>query len=242
MHKSCVVFFALLCLLLGGCGNLIDSFLMPEAELSAEDLFESANDAMRDKNYSLSISNFVKLKENYPLSPYVMEAELSLADAYYLDGDWFMAVEAYKEFEVMHPRHAAIPYVLFQIGRSDMNTYTSIDRPPTQIHEAVSYFIRLHESFPGDEYADKAEEQIKQCRRLLAEYEVYMADFFFRIQKYRAAWMRYKNVIADYKDIEDLYQYSVIRSGVAYALQTEAEAEESRLEREGGWQNLFKWL
>jgi outer membrane protein assembly factor BamD len=197
---------------------------------------------MRDKNYALSISNFTKLKENYPFSPYVMEAELSLADAYFLDSDWLMAVEAYKEFEVMHPRHSAIPYVLYQIGRSNMQSYTSVDRPPTLIHEAVSYFTRLTESFPGDEYADKAAEQIRQCRRMLAEYEVFLADFFFRTEKYRSAWMRYRNVINDYKDIEDLYNYALIQGNAAYARQIESETEENREEREGGWKQLFKWL
>jgi outer membrane protein assembly factor BamD len=237
-----ILLVSVFCLLLGGCSSLIDSFLLPEPELSAEDLFETANDAMRDQNYALSISNFTKLKENYPFSPYVMEAELSLADVYYLDEDWLMAAEAYKEFEVMHPKHSAMPYVLYQIGRSSMQTYVSVDRPPTLIHEAISYFIRLRESFPGDEYAEKSEEQIKQCRRILAEYEVYMADFFFRIKRYRSAWMRYKNVIADYRDIEDLYNYSLIRANAAYALQVEDEAEENRRAREGSLYEFFNWL
>jgi outer membrane protein assembly factor BamD len=233
---------AFLCVLLSGCSALLDSFLLPEAELDAEDLFETANDAMLDKNYALSIKNFTRLRENFPYSPYAIEAELSLADAYYLDSDWLMAVEAYKEFEAMHPKHPAIPYVLYQIGLSGMHTYTSVDRPPTLIHEALSYFIRLRESFPGDEYSDKAVEQIRECRRLLAGYEIYLGDFFFRTKKYRSAWMRYKNVITDYKDIEDLYSYALVQADAAYALQVEAEAERTRRAREGSVLDLFNWL
>lgn len=244
MSKTAItrVFLLLaMCFIMGGC-SLLDAFLMPEPEMGAQDLFEYGNDAMREKDYARSIRYFTKLKENYPFSPYVTEAELSLADSYYLDDDWLMAADAYMEFEAMHPRHQAIPYVLYQIGMSNMRSYTSIDRPPTQVHEAISYFNRLRDSFPGDEYAEKAEAEIQNCRRLLAEYEIYMADFFFRTERYRAAWTRYSNVIRDYQDITDLYEYAAVQVNAAYSKHVEQESEQTRREREGTWRKWFDWL
>ena len=238
---SITALLALLSFCCAGC-TVLDYFLLPEPELSAEEYFEYGNDAMAEKDYATSIRYFTKLKEMYPFSPYVTEAELSLGDAYFLDEDWLMAVEAYKEFEQMHPRHQAIPYVLYQIGISNLRTYTSIDRPPTLVNEAMSYFVRLRDSFPGDEYAEKADAEIQTCRRFLAEYEVYLGDFYFRIEKYRSAWMRYQNVLRDYPDITDLHEYAGVQSQAAYALQVESEAEENRKEREGGWHEWFNWL
>lgn len=234
---------ALLCLLLAGCGGSDDNFVPdPNPDATALLLFEEANVAMQDKNYVKSVELYNKLKEDYPFSPYTIEAELSLADSYYLDEEWLFAIDAYKEFEAMHPRHEAMPYVLYQIGMSNMLTYDSIDRPPTRVAEAQSYFMRLRDTYPGHEYSIKAAEQIKQCRRTLAEYEVYSGDFFFRTQNYHAAWRRYMIVVQNFPEIKDLYDYSEKRRHVSYFMHMRKINEEERRVRENTWHNWFKWL
>lgn len=238
---SKLLLFLFLCLSMAGC-SVVDSVLLPDPEESAQDLFEAGNDAMLEKDYLASIKHFTKLKENYPFSPYTVEAELSLADAYFLDGEWLMASEFYKEFESLHPRHTAIPYVLYQIGMSNMNSYRSVDRPPTFVREAYAYFTRVQDSYPDDEYAEKSAEQIKKCRRLLAEYEIYTGDFYFRTENYGAAWLRYKVVVDSYKDIEDLHRYASEKIHAAYLLRSQKEAEEERRAREGSWKDWFNWL
>ena len=93
-------------LLLSGCG-IIDYFFLPPPEDTAQELYEGANDAMQEKNYSQAAQYYTKLKDNFPFSPYTVEAELSLGDAFFLDGKYPEAAEAYKEFESLHPRHEA---------------------------------------------------------------------------------------------------------------------------------------
>ena len=72
-------------LLLSGCG-IIDYFFLPPPEDTAQELYEGANDAMQEKNYSQAAQYYTKLKDNFPFSPYTVEAELSLGDAFFLDG------------------------------------------------------------------------------------------------------------------------------------------------------------
>lgn len=236
-----VALFLVLTMAPGGCA-VVDTFFLPEPVGSAQELFEAGNDAMLDKNYPASIKHFTKLKENYPFSPYSLEAELALADAYFLDSDWLQAVEAYKEFESMHPRHQAIPYVLFQIGVANLNSYTSIDRPPTQVHEAYSYFNRLRETYPGTEYAELAVVKMQQCRRLMAENEIFIGDLYYKNKRYGAAWLRYKRVVEDYSDIEDLYEYARGKVHGTYILYNQSAAEKDRREREGTWHRFLNWL
>ena len=100
-----------------GCG-IIDLIYLPPAEDTAQEIFEAANDAMSEKNYVRAVELYNKLRDNYPFSPYTVDAELSLADAYYLDEEYALASETYKDFESLHPRHEAIPYVLYQTGMS----------------------------------------------------------------------------------------------------------------------------
>ena len=79
----------------------------------------------------------MRLKDNFPFSPYTVEAELALGDAYYLDERYPEAAESYKDFESMHPRHEAIPYVLYQVGMSDLKSFISVDRPTTAVQESL---------------------------------------------------------------------------------------------------------
>ena len=67
---------------------------------------------MSEKNYVDAQQYFSKLKDRFPFSPYALKAELALADAYYLDEQYLMALDNYKEFEALHPSNENIPYVL----------------------------------------------------------------------------------------------------------------------------------
>lgn len=226
---------------LTGCG-IIDLFYLPVPEDTAQELIEAGNDAMRDKDYSAAIGYYTKLKDNYQFSPYAIEAELSLADAYFLDEEWGQAIEAYKEFESLHPRHGAIPYVLFNIGMANRNLYLSIDRPIAPIEEAYSYFKRITEAYPDSEYMEKSSEMMVECRRLMAEHELYIADFYYRMGKYGAAWMRYKNLVDNFKDVTDIYSHAEEKGQAAFIKHREQQAKETREKREGTWKDWFNWL
>ena len=226
---------------LTACG-IIDVFYLPVPEETAQELFEAGNDAMRDKNYAAAIGFYTKLKDNYQFSPYTIEAELSLADAYFLDEEWAAAIDSYKEFESLHPRHEAIPYVLFNIGMASRNTYRSIDRPITPIEDAYSYFKRISEAYPDSEYAEQAREKMTECRRLMAEHELYIADFYYRIGKYGSAWSRYKTLVDQYKDVPDIYAHAEEKGQAAFIKYREQQATETREKREGSWKQWFDWL
>lgn len=231
----------MLVLSLSGCG-IIDYFYLPPGEDTAQELFEAGNDAMREKNYSAAIGYYTKLKDNFQFSPYALEAELSLGDAYFLDEDWLESIEIYKEFESLHPRHEAIPYILFNIGVASMNLYPSIDRPITPVEEAYAYFKRVKDSYPDSEYAEKAAEYMLKARRLMAEHELYIADFYFRMGKYGSAWARYKGIVENFKDVQDIYSHAEEKGQAAFIRYRQDEASKVREKREGTWKEWFNWM
>ena len=236
-----VIMASMLIFLLQGCG-IIDYFYLPPSEDTAQDLFEAGNDAMRDKNYSAAIGYYTKLKDTYQFSPYVLEAELSLADAYFLDEEYLDAIEAYKEFENLHPRHEAIPYVLFNIGVAAFKLYPSVDRPIAPIEESFSYFKRVREAYPTSEYAEKSVEYMEKCRQLMAEHELYIADFYYRMGRYGSAFVRYRGIIENFKDIPDIHRHAEEKANAAFINHTKQESREKREKREGTWKNWFNWL
>lgn len=161
---------------MNGCGA-IDYYFLTPPEDTAQELFENARGFMQDKEYDSAIDSLTKLNDRYPFSPYATEARLMLGDAYALDRQYLEAVDAYDEFLNMHPRHESIDYVLFQIGVNKFNSHRSIDLPQTQLAEAVESFRRLVSGYPQSAYREQALEYILKCRTLMAEHEMFVADF-----------------------------------------------------------------
>ncbi len=224
-----------------GCG-IIDYFFLPVPEDTAQELYEIGAEAMKEKDYYTAIHYFSTLKDRYPFSPYTPQAELSLADAYFLNTDYMEAMEAYQEFEAMHPRHQEMPYVLLQIGVSAYNSFQSIDKPQDQIGEGLQYLYRLRESYPGTEQAQIAEEYILKLRRILAEREIFVADFYWRAERYGPAWKRYQFVTDNFSDLEDLNEYAMRKGQLSYLRYQKQEAQVARDVTHGSWKLWFRWL
>lgn len=242
MRKPVLLPLLLTCmLLLSGCG-IIDRYFLPVADDTVQEVFEAGNDAMQSKDYVTAAKYYSRIKDDYPFSPYAVEAELSLGDAFFLDKEYAQAAEAYRDFETLHPRHEAIPYVLYQLGMSLELGYTSVDRATTEVEEALEYFTRLEQTYPDTEYAAKAKEQIAACRKLLAQREIYIGDVFWGMGNYQAAWTRYKHVVDTYPDVKDEAEYARKRGEIAYLRYREGSSENIREEREGSWKHLFRWL
>lgn len=226
---------------LSGCGVIDYFFLQPPAD-TAQELVQAGNRAMQDKDYDSAIEYYQELKERYPFSPYAPEAELGLADAYFLDGQMRAAEEAYKEFESLHPGSEEIPYVLFQIGRANFKQFKSIDLPQENITEALEYFTRVVQGYPGSEYTDRAESFITKCRRFQAEHELFVADFYWRREEYLSAWKRYTYVLQNFHGLEDIRSYAADRSHQAYYLYQVQRSEQERAAQRGSWKQWFEWL
>jgi len=235
-------FVFLLLLLLNGCG-VIDYYFLPPAEDTAQELYEAGRESMSSKDYYQAIDLFTKLKDRYPFSPYTPMGTIALGDAYFLEEDYTLAAETYKEFESMHPRHEEIPYVLYQIGVSNYKRSETIDMPQTNLQEALQYFYLLEQTFPDTEYGKEAVEYIVKCRKRLAEHELFVADFYWNSDQYGAAWKRYVYVVENYNDLPEVFDYAKLRAQLSYLEYRKSLAEAERQKVEGEWSRwLMLWL
>jgi len=242
MRRLIIPVLVVVLLLSSGC-MWIDSYFLPPAEDTAQELYEAGMDAMGEKEYGDAQEYFSKLKDRFPFSPFALKGELSLGDAYYLDEQYMLALDAYKEFEALHPSNEEIPYVLYQIGNANVKLFKSIDRRQENIKEGLEYFYRLEETYPNSEYADPARDLIVKSRRILAEHEVYVADFFWRIDQFGPAWHRYQYVVENFSDIPDLRDYARKRAEYSYFEYQKTLSEEERQRIQGSWKLwLKKWL
>jgi len=192
---------AVVLLLLAGC-----ALFGKEVEKPAAELIQEGMEAFDKGNFSDAIKDFEQLKDWYPFSKYATVAELKIADAHYHLDHYAEAVTAYEEFEQLHPRNEAIPYVIYQIGRCYYDQIDTIDRDQTSARKALETFRRLIRQFPEDPYAIKAHTHITICLQSLAGHEIYVGKFYLRSKHYRAALERFKAVISEYPDVGMHYQ------------------------------------
>jgi outer membrane protein assembly factor BamD len=213
---------ALILLVLTGCAL----FGKEQVEKPAAELIQEGMAAFDKGNFSDAIKDFEQLKDWYPFSKYATVAELKIADAHYNLDQYAEAVTAYEEFEQLHPRNEAIPYVIYQIGRCYYDQIDTIDRDQTSARKALESFRRLIRQFPEDPYAIKAHTHITICLQSLAGHEFYVGRFYLRSKHYRAALERFKAVISDYPDVGMHYQ------ALQYITQCEALAALAKDESE----------
>ena len=228
-------------LVLPGCG-IIDYYFLPAPDDTAQELFEAGMGSMESKSYEDAAEYFQSLKDRYPFSPYSTKAELALADAWFLAEEYELAADAYDEFEALHPRHEMIEYVLYQIGISNFRMFKSIDRPQNTVVKAMEYFRRLKGAFPESKYIPEVDRYLLECRRFMAEHEVFVADFYWRTEVYGSAWERYTYVAENFKDLPDVASYAEKRAKLAWLRHQESSSEVERERIQGSWKQWFDWL
>jgi outer membrane protein assembly factor BamD len=194
----------IICIILSGCGYLKELELWisgKDEEFSAQELAWNGMEYYEMGDYSRAIENFERLKDWYPFSRYAKLAELKIGDANYKLEKYEEAVFAYEEFEKLHPRNEAIPYVIYQIGRCYFDQIVTIDRDQTAARKALEAFKRLKKQHPNDPYARSAEAHITASYQSLAGNEYIIGKFYYKAKHYKAARHRFMAVISKYPDV-----------------------------------------
>jgi outer membrane protein assembly factor BamD len=168
---------------------------------TAQELAWEGMDAYENGKYQKAIEKFEQLKDNYPFSKYAILAELKIADAHYQREEYEDAVFAYENFEQLHPRNEAVPYVIYQIGRCYYDQIGTLDRDQTSAQKALETFQRLLKQFPRDQYSTRAAEHIKTAQKSLAGHAYVVGVFYYNTKHYKAALHRFMSIISDYPDV-----------------------------------------
>ena len=192
-------------LLLGGC-SLYEKYIVGKEDKRPSELMSDGMRNFERGNYEDATEAFQKLKDRYPYSKYAIMAELKMADALYEQEEFEEALAAYDDFEKLHPKHKNIPYVIYQKGMCNFQQVTAIDRDQSFTLKAKEEFERLVKRYPRSEYANRARKNIRECLIYLAEYELYVGHFYYKMGKYRTAMNRYAYLIQTYPDMGQYHE------------------------------------
>ena len=192
-------------LLLGACST-IEKITGEDKDKNPDQLMQDGLSYMNRGLYENAFEAFQDIRDRYPYSRHAITAELKIADALYKRGNYDQAHEAYDDFEKLHPKNKNIPYVIYQKGMCDFAQIKTIDREQVHTLKAKATFERLIRQFPKSEYAIRARKNLRKCIVYLAEYEIYVGNFYHKMGFYRAALGRYNYILQNYPDMGQYHE------------------------------------
>jgi outer membrane protein assembly factor BamD len=185
---------------LAGCSAISIPWLTStNPDPTAEALYEEGTRYLAQKRYVRAIDLLTKLKTEHPFSPLVTDAELKIADAYYLNQQYSEAINAFKEFQSLHPTNENIPFVLYRLGQAHLDQFTAIDRDQKNTEIAKGYFENVIQTYPKSPYATDAREKLGKAVGYLAEHDFNIAIFYMQQEKYPAARERFEEIVRKYR-------------------------------------------
>jgi outer membrane protein assembly factor BamD len=171
------------------------------ARPTPEGLYQQGLQEYQDGSFKRSIELFQRVKEEYPLNPVAIMAEIGIADSYFSGKQYPEAKLAYSEFLNLHPTNENLPYAMYQIGMCHYNEIMTIDRDQSDALNALKEFERLLARFPNSKFAFMAEKMVRECKKTLGDQEFYVGEFYFNKREYRAALTRFEKISREYSNV-----------------------------------------
>ena len=192
---------------IGGCG-LLPEVKDPTANLTAEQLYRQAKDAMAEGNFNKAIKLYETLEARFPYGRYAQQAILEGAYANYRVGETTTAIAACDRFIRTYPNHPSVDYAYYLKGlvyfREDQGIIGYVyeldlsEREPKSMRESFLAFKELVAKFPESKYAQDSTERMRYLSNSLALYEVKVARYYYNRGAYVAAVNRAQTALVSY--------------------------------------------
>ncbi len=141
---------------------------------------------------SNSEERFKKMLQSGGSAEETRAARLGLAEAYFRDGDYEEAANAYKQYLDLHPLSPNSDYVQFKLGMCYYKLMLPPDRDQEYTENAIQAFERLGEVYPASPYLPRAMMLLQECRDRLARHDIVVGKYYYKTKQYNAALNRFR--------------------------------------------------
>ncbi|MFN7684394.1 MAG: outer membrane protein assembly factor BamD [Oligoflexia bacterium] len=160
-------------------------------------LYKEAEDEIKNDHYLMATDKLRELKNKFPYSKYAIDAQLRLADVYFLQESYSEAAAAYETFRDLHPKHEKAAYALFRLGKSHLkDSPEEFARDQAPAERAIAAYSEFLAKYPADALAAEALSDRKLLEERLAEKEWRVGEFYQRRGYPTAAKRRYAGLAA----------------------------------------------
>lgn len=164
---------------------------------------------MESGQYESAIKLWQRLETNYPFGNYATQAQMEIAYAYYKTQDQAQALAATERFIREHPTHPQVDYMYYLRGLISFNDQLGLltmvyeqdptERDPKATRESFAAFKALVDKFPNSKYAPDSIERLNYLINAMAQYEVHVANYYFRRGAYLASLNRAMAMVTEFQ-------------------------------------------
>ncbi len=160
--------------------------------------FKDGEANMREKNYEKARKKYQEIEEKAPDKSYDAVLMLRVADTYYGEERYSEALVEYQAFLNYHPVHKDAAYAQYQIAMCSYNDLLTFDRDPAPAYAVIREMKKLLEKYPKSGFDEQAKKYIAICTDWIADYELYVARFYYKKESYKSAIGRCEKILRDY--------------------------------------------
>ncbi len=205
---ACKVFlFA--CLLSVACASS-DEGKSVNFSMTAKQNYEKGLAELKDENYPEALRYFNYVKQKFPFSKYAPLAELAVADTQFERETYQEAIDSYKSFIRLHPKHEKVGdgYASFRIAECYVKEMPddffimppSYEKDQSAVYDALRELNNVLERFPESTYAKDAREYRRKVLHRLIDHEVFVARFYLGQGHPKGAVSRISEALRRYPD------------------------------------------
>lgn len=184
----------------------------PTSTMKADESMKIGLTYFKKGNYEQSIPMFEHTLMEAETPEMAAKAQIFLADAYFLSKEYAEAIPAYKQYLEIYSESEDANTALLRLGLSHYAMISSLDRDMSAAEGALDAFTKLRDKSPSFAREFELNKKIVELRGMLADRELYVAKFYFRIKEPDSAEGRLKYLIENYSDTEAyeeaLYMYA----------------------------------
>lgn len=160
--------------------------------------YDEGMEALEGSDYLEASKQFNYVRTKFPYSKYATLAMLRVADTHFKQDQYPEAIEAYRRFIQLHPSHPDVPYAQYRVGLSFYEELPgdwffmppAYEKDLTSTEDAERELKRFLELFPNTQYAEEVTDKLATVRQRLADHEFFVATFYMKQDRPRAAAMR----------------------------------------------------
>lgn len=166
----------------------------------AEAYLKQANEKIEKRYYEDARKILEDIKIQDTSGKFAALAQIRTGDTYFEEGLYEEAAIEYERFMEMQRYHKYAYYAQYQLAMSYFRRIRTPDVSYGVAQRALKEFEKLQTFYPRNPYIDVTENRIKMCRNILAEYEFYVGQFYFKKGSYNSAIQRFNMLLQNYPE------------------------------------------
>ena len=153
-------------------------------------LFDNGTDNLNRRRWYVSREYFRQLVDSYPQSPYRADAKLGIGDTYMGEKSaesFVLAINEFREFLNFYPTSPRAHYAQYKLGLAHFNQMKSPMRDQTETRDAIRELQVYVAKYPDKPLIDDARQKLRESKDRLDEWELGVAEHYYRIKWYPGA-------------------------------------------------------